>query len=71
MARSVAAVIAPLGVRYGEFGTFDGEPAQWLELRARDGNTYPALYLLEQQADGSWRTAGCLLFDPEKVEPSV
>lgn len=65
-------VIAPRSVQYGEFGIYDGAPAQWLELRARDGNTYPALYLLEQQPDGSWRTNGCLLFEPAKpAEPSV
>lgn len=64
-------VIAPLRVEYGEFSTFDGQPAQWLELKARDGKRYRALYLLEQQADGTWRTAGCLLFEPEEAKLST
>lgn len=63
-------VIAPQQVRYGEFEPFQGEPAQWLELVGRDGRVHHAVYLLEQQDDGSWRTAGCLLFEPEQAQPS-
>lgn len=64
-------VVAPRKVTFGEYTVHEGLPAQWLDLIARDGKPYKALYLLEQQPDGSWRTAGCLLFEVEAPKPSV
>jgi hypothetical protein len=69
--RGYQPVVAPREVDYGEFVTYEGAPAQWLDLAARDGKSYRALYLLEKQADGTWRTAGCLLFEVEEPKPSA
>lgn len=48
-----------------------GELGQWLDVVGPDGKAFRALYLLEKQADGSWRTTGCLLFEPGPGQPSV
>ncbi len=42
-----------------------GELGQWLEVVGADGERVRALYLLESQSDGSWRTSGCMLFAPD------
>ncbi|MCB9671317.1 MAG: DUF4864 domain-containing protein [Alphaproteobacteria bacterium] len=69
--RGYAPVVAPRSVRFGDFTTYDGDPAQWLDLEGRDGGRYRALYLLEAQADGSWRTSGCMLFEVAPTPPAV
>jgi len=48
-----------------------GELGQWLEITGANGERVRALYLMERQADGTWRTSGCLLFRNEPAEPSV
>ncbi len=60
-------VYRPKKVTFREIAMFDGQPAQWLDVTGPRGGTYRALYLLEKQPDGTWRTAGCLLF---VVEPA-
>jgi hypothetical protein len=66
-------VAAPRDYRYGPLQALPtGEWGQWLDVTGPDGERVRALYLLERQADGTWRTSGCLLFDPgEGPEPSV
>ena len=61
-----APLIAPRRVTFDDFTRYGGEPAQWLTIEGSDGSTYRALYLLEQQPDGTWRTAGCFLFKVEE-----
>lgn len=62
-------VYRPEEYTFRELTRWDGEPAQWLDVTGPDGGTYRALYLLEKQADGTWRTAGCLLFVVERPDP--
>ncbi|MEN0063690.1 MAG: DUF4864 domain-containing protein [Myxococcota bacterium] len=49
---------------YGGYG-------QWMEFTGPHGERVRALYLLEKQPDGTWRTSGCLLFEPEPDKPAV
>ncbi len=38
-----------------------GRPAVHVLLKAEDGKRWEAVYTMEQQADGSWKIAGCYL----------
>lgn len=38
-----------------------GRPAVHVMLKAEDGKHWEAVYSMEQQADGSWKIAGCYL----------
>ena len=50
------------GYRFGESGVdVTGRPTQTVILQGNDGKTYEASYTLEQQADGSWKIAGCMI----------
>jgi hypothetical protein len=65
-------VYAPRRVGFAELVLLPtGELGQWLDLTGPDGERVRALYLLERQPDGSWRTSGCLLFEPEQAVPVV
>lgn len=64
-----APVYRPRAYAFREVAVWRGEPAIWLDVTGPDGASYRALYLLEAQADGSWRTAGCLLFAVEPPPP--
>lgn len=56
---------------FGEPTVFDGGPARWIDFTGADGKRWRALYLLEVQPDGSWRTSGCLLLEVEPVKLGV
>ena len=56
-------VYAPQAVEYGELQRVEGDWGQWLEVVGPDGGRWRALYLLQQQPDGTWRTNGCLLVE--------
>ncbi|MEZ4316373.1 MAG: DUF4864 domain-containing protein [Myxococcota bacterium] len=62
-----APVYRPQRYSFGRMLYFDGGPAQSLDVVGPDGKPYRAIYLLEQQPDGTWATAGCILF---AVEPA-
>jgi hypothetical protein len=50
------------GHRFAEAGTTpDGRPTQTVILQGMDGKTWEALYTLEQQPDGTWKIAGCVI----------
>jgi hypothetical protein len=38
-----------------------GRPAMRVVLTGADGKRYEAVYSMEQQADGSWKIAGCIV----------
>ena len=38
-----------------------GRPSVRVQLTAEDGKRWEALYTMEQQPDGSWKIAGCIL----------
>lgn len=66
-----APVYAPVRYDYGEIVPLDGMWGQWLDVVGPDGQRVRALYLMQQQADGTWRTNGCLLYPPGDAPPSV
>jgi hypothetical protein len=38
-----------------------GRPTQTVIIKGTDGKTYEARYTLEQQPDGTWKIAGCII----------
>ena len=55
-------VLRNSGHRFGESGTdATGRPTQTVILQGMDGKTYEARYTLEQQPDGIWKIAGCVI----------
>lgn len=56
------AVYAPRSYTFGPLQTRPDGLGQWIEFVGPNGERVEALYLFEPQADGTWRTSGCLLF---------
>jgi hypothetical protein len=62
--RGYAPLADPRSVRFDGLEVLPtGELGQWLHVVGAAGEEVDALYLLERQADGTWRTSGCLLFE--------
>lgn len=61
-------VYAPKSYRFGQTVELDAvnEAGQWLHVVGPNNEPVDALYLLERQPDGDWKTSGCLLFRPER-----
>ena len=49
---------------FGEARVADGRVAQRVRIVDQDGETWEALYTLEQQPDGSLKIIGCMLLKP-------
>jgi ketosteroid isomerase-like protein len=62
------AVYRPQSVRFLSLEVTDGVPTQEVHVIGPDGVPYFALYLMERQADGSWRIGGVLLVRAEDKE---
>ena len=56
-----AAVYRPGAVRFLDHYLVSGQPVQPLEIVTPDDGVVVAFYIMERQADGSWRIAGCAL----------
>lgn len=56
-----APVYAPRGIIFGELTTIEGIPAQQVIVMSDREEIVQATYLMQQQADGSWRIHGCFL----------
>jgi hypothetical protein len=54
-------VYRPSEVAFGDLTVTDGRIVQRVLLVGPDGVPVAALYTMEQQQDGSWRIAGCVL----------
>ena len=54
-------VYRPREVAFGDIVTINGRIVQSVLLVGPDGVPVTALYTMEQQPDGSWRIAGCVL----------
>jgi hypothetical protein len=52
---------------FGEARVADGRVAQRARIIDQDGETWEALYTLEQQPDGSLKIIGCTLLKPGQV----
>ena len=61
-------VYAPKSYRFGHTIELEGpnEAGQWLHVVGPNNEPVDALYLLERQPSGEWKTSGCLLFRPER-----
>ncbi len=55
------AVYRPRSTRFLEVFVADGQVVQPLEVVAPDSSVVMAYYLMERQADGTWRISGCVL----------
>ena len=58
-------VYRPRDVRFGALASIGGQLAQRVALVGPDGVPVTAVYLMEQQPDGTWRIAGCYLLVSE------
>jgi hypothetical protein len=58
-------VYRPREVRFGDLVDLDGALIQKVDVTGPDGRRALALYVMERQADGSWRINGCMLAEPE------
>lgn len=56
-----APVYRPRAVLFQEITTVEEMPAQKVMLMSADSELMMALYLMQQQQDGSWRIHGCFL----------
>jgi hypothetical protein len=64
-------VYSPRSYHFGEIVPTPEGLGQWLEVVGPDGERVGALYLLERQPDGSWRSSGCLLTMPGPPPPEA
>lgn len=60
-------VYRPRSTQFGVAETVQGQIVQHVEVEGPDGVTHTALYMMEQEPDGSWRIAGCVLTDSSSV----
>lgn len=66
-----APVYRPQGYVFRDVVRVGEDYGQWMDVTGPHGERVRALYLLERQPDGTWRTSGCLLFEPEPAAPAV
>jgi hypothetical protein len=64
-------VYSPRSYRFGPIELTPEGLGQWLEVVGPDGERVGALYLMERQPDGSWRSSGCLLTLPGPLPPEA
>lgn len=60
-------VYRPRSAVFGAAGITDGQVTQKLEVVGPEGAGHEAIYLMEHEADGSWRIGGCVLTDSSAV----
>lgn len=58
-------VYRPRSVRFGDLVGADESLVQKVHVTGPDGKPALALYVMERQADGTWRINGCMLAEPE------
>jgi hypothetical protein len=59
-------VYRPREVQFGAIATVNGDIVQRVELIGPDGKPALALYVMQRQADGSWKINGCFLTASEQ-----
>lgn len=65
--RSYAAVYRPKSFDFAALAQEDGTISQYVELIGPDGAAYSARYLMEREADGSWRISGCEIAQSKRL----
>lgn len=58
-------VYRPRDVRFGDLVDIDDNLVQKVHVTGPDGKPALALYVMEKQADGTWRINGCMLAEAE------
>ncbi|MSP47802.1 MAG: DUF4864 domain-containing protein [Alphaproteobacteria bacterium] len=58
-------VYRPRSVRFGDLVDVDATLIQKVYVTGPDGSQVLALYVMERQADGTWRVNGCMLAEPD------
>jgi len=66
-----APVYRPRDYAYRDIVEVAGGFGQWMDVTGPNGERVRALYLMERQPDGTWRTMGCLLYAAEPAAPAV
>ena len=59
-------VYRPREVQFGAIATVNGDIVQRVELIGPDGKPALALYVMQRQADASWKINGCFLTASEQ-----
>ena len=65
--RGYAPVYHPRSHAFGPLVKMEGRTVQKLDVIGPDGQRALALYVMEQQSDGSWRISGCMLTESDSV----
>jgi hypothetical protein len=61
------AVYRPTSVSFLELVVMGGEVVQPVQVTDRAGGVWLAYYAMQRQKDGSWRTNGCHLVQPNRI----
>lgn len=64
-------VYAPRSYQFGEIVVTPDGVGQWMDVTGPDGIRVGALYLMERQRDGIWKTSGCFLTEPGPERPET
>ncbi len=60
-------VYRPRQVAFQQIIDIEGKPVQRLAVIDQEGKDHLALYIMEPQANGDWRIAGCFLVPPDDM----
>ncbi len=63
--RGYLPVYRPRDVQFLDLVESEGRPLQKVQVVGPDGRPVMAVYTMEMQPDGTWRIAGCVLFQVE------
>ncbi len=63
--RGYTPVYRPVDVQFLDLVDTGQRPLQKVQVVGQDGRPVMAVYTMEQQPDGAWRIAGCVLFQIE------
>ena len=64
---SYRAVYRPASVSFLELMVMGGDVVQQVQVTDRSGAVWVAYYAMQRQRDGSWRTNGCHLVQPNRT----
>jgi hypothetical protein len=64
---SYGAVYRPASVSFLELVVMGGDVVQPVQVTDRAGGVWLAYYAMQRQKDGSWRTNGCHLVQPNRI----
>ena len=62
-----AALLGAAGIAFLNLLVMSGDVVQQVQITDRAGGVWLAYYSMQRQADGSWRTNGCHLVQPNRT----